>query len=131
MESNESALQPTARSPFAKDALPKQVRATMGTDPARPYFNLFLLEPLSTGELVIPQPLHLQDPSEKFHAQVLETCQMLDVKRDPAGNLVITIPNDLAGIDHPVIRIGPASSIPALYEDGSPVVPFKPGTFPK
>jgi len=37
----------------------------------------------------------------------------------------------LAGIDHPVIRVGPATSIPALYEDGTPVEPVLPGTINK
>jgi hypothetical protein len=58
---------------------------------------------------------------------VLETYELLDVKLNPEGNLVITIPKELAGIDHPVIRVGPASSSPAVYEDGTPVEPVKPG----
>ena len=128
MEINESALQPTTRSPFAKNALPENVRATMGTDPAKPHFNLFVLTPLPAGELVIPQPLTLVKPTTDFRAQVLETHELLPVKFDPEGKLVITIPKDLAGIDHPVIRVGPATSIPALYEDGTPVEPLKPGT---
>lgn len=131
MEINESALQPSARSPFAKDALPENVRATMGTDPAKPHFNLFVLTPLPAGDLTIPQPLKLEEPTTEFRAQVLETHQFLDVKLDPKGNLVIGIPKELAGIDHPVIRVGPASSIPALYEDGTPVKSIKPGTFQK
>lgn len=129
MEINESALQPTRRSPFAKNALPPNLRATLGPDDAAPHFNLFVLKPLPAGDLTLPQPLKLSDPAAGFRAQVLETRQWLDVKRDAAGNLVITIPNVLAAIDHPVIRVGPASSLPVLYEDGTPVAPAKPGTF--
>ncbi len=129
MEINESALQPTTRSPFAKDDLPESVRATMGSDPSHPCFHLFLLKPLPAGDLTIPQPLKLQNPTTEFRAQVLETHEFLDVKLNPEGNLVLTIPKELAGIDHPVIRVGPATSIPAQYEDGKPVQPTKPGTF--
>jgi len=128
MEINESALQPSTRSPFAQDALPENVRATLGTDPSKPHFNLFLLSPLPAGELIIPQPLELDEPTTEFRAQVLESYELLEVKVNPEGNLVITIPSELAGIDHPVIRIGPASSILALYEDGTSVEPVKPGT---
>jgi alpha-L-fucosidase len=131
MEINGSALQPSARSPFAKGALPENVRATLGTDSSKPHFNLFILMPLPAGDLTIPQPLKLAEPTEEFRAQVLETHQLLDVKLDATGNLVIAIPKELAGIDHPVIRVGPATSIPALYEDGTPVKPIKPGTFQK
>ena len=129
MEINESALQPTVRSPFAKDALPDNVRATMGTDADGPHFNLLVLKPLPAGELCIPQPLKLEEPGTEFRAQVLETREFLDVKLDPQGRLVLRIPAALAGVDHPVIRIGPASSIPALYEDGTPIGPVKPGVF--
>ncbi len=129
MEINESALQPTTRSPFSKDALPDDIRATMGTDPASPHFNLFFLKPPPEGELRIPQPLKLEQPKTEFRAQVLETRELLGVKLDPDGSLVIRIPAELAGIDHPVVRVGPASSIPALYEDATPVGPVKPGIF--
>jgi len=128
MEINESALHPTARSPFARDALPENVRATLGTDPTNPHFNLFILRPLPAGDLVIPQPLNLKGPAMEFRAQVLETHEWLVVKTNAEGNLVITIPKTLAGINHPVIRVSPASSIPARYEDGTPVEPVKPGT---
>ncbi len=128
MEINESAIQPTTRSPFAQDALPENMRATMGTDPAKPHFNLFVLTPLPAGALIISQPLTLEKPATDFRAQVLETRELLPVKLNPEGKLVITIPKNLAGIDHPVIRVGPATSIPALYEDGTPVEPVKPGT---
>lgn len=127
MEINESALQPSRRSPFAPGALPDAVRATLGVDPAKPCLNLFVLRPLPAGDLVIPQPLQLAEPAAEFRAQVLETHEMLAVKRDAGGNLVITVPKELAGIDHPVIRVGPAASIPARYEDGTPVQPVKPG----
>ena len=127
MEINESALQPTTRSPFAKDDLPENVRASMGADQTNPSFNLFVLRPLPAGELTIPQPLKLAELTTNFRAQVLETRELLLVKIDAQGKLVITIPETLAGIDHPVIRVGPASSIPALYEDGTPVEPVKPG----
>jgi len=33
----------------------------------------------------------------------------------------------LAGVDHPVIRVGPAASIPALNEDGTLIALVKPG----
>lgn len=128
MDINESAIHPTKRSPFATGAIPGNLRATLGTDPAKPHFNLFVLEPLPAGNLVIPQPLDLEAPATAFHAQVLETREMLDVKTDDQGNLVIKIPEELAGIDHPVIRVGPAASIPALYEDGVPVGSVAPGT---
>jgi len=131
MDINEPALQPTTRSPFAKGALPENVRATLDIDPKNPHFNLFLLSPLPPGELTIPQPLALDQPTTEFRAKVLETHQLLDVKLNPEGNLVISVPKDLAGINHPVIRIGPATSIPALYEDGTPVTPVKPGIFQK
>jgi alpha-L-fucosidase len=127
MEINESALQPSTRSPFADGVLPENVRATMGTDPSKPYFNLFVLKPLPAGDLILPQPLELPKPTTKFRAQVLETHELLDVRLDPNGNLVITLSEELAGIDHPVIRVGPATSIPELYEDGTPVEPVKPG----
>jgi len=131
MEINESALQPTARSPFAEGALPENLRATMATDLEKPHFNLFVLKPLPAGDLVIPQPLKVEEPTTEFRAQVLETHALLPVRHDGAGKLVITIPQELAGLDHPVIRVGPASSIPALYEDGTPVEPVKPGTMQK
>jgi alpha-L-fucosidase len=129
MEINESALQPTVRSPFANHVLPENVRATMGTDQANPHFHLLILKPVPAGEISIPQPLELEEPSEEFRAQVLETRELLDVKLDSRGQLALRIPAALAGIDHPVIRIGPAASIPALYEDGTPAVPLTPGVF--
>lgn len=129
MEINESALQPTRRSPFAADALPVNVRATLHPVGTPPHFNLLLLKPFPAGDLTLPQPLALPDPAVEFRAQVLETRQWLDVKRDAAGGLVLTIPATLAQIDHPVIRVGPASSLPAFYEDGTPVTPVRPGTF--
>jgi alpha-L-fucosidase len=128
MDSNESAIHPTSRSPFAPGSLPENLRATTGTDPERPHFHLFLLKPLPPGDLVLPQPLKLAAPATAFRAQVLETHELLPVQLDRDGKLVIRIPAELAGIDHPVIRVGPASSIPALYEDGTPVEPVKPGT---
>ncbi len=131
MEINESALQPTTKSPFAKDVLPENVRATLGTDAARPNFNLLVLKPLPAGDLTLPQPLEGQAASAEFRAQVLETRELLPVRRDASGNLVITISKELAGIDHPVIRVGPATSTPALYEDGIPVESIKPGTIRK
>jgi alpha-L-fucosidase len=127
MEINETALQPSARSPFANEALPENVCATLGTDKAMPCFNLFVLKPLPAGDLTIPQPLEGQGAKVEFRAQVLETREQLPVRRDASGNLVITIPAELAGIDHPVIRVGPAASMPALYEDGAPVESLKPG----
>ncbi len=127
MEINESALQPSQRSPFAPGALPEGVRATLSPDRTKPSFNLFVLRPLAAGPLVIPQPLALEQPSTEFRAQVLETRQLLDVQLDARGNLVIAVPKELAGIDHPVIRVGPATSLPAQYEDGTPVQPVKPG----
>ncbi len=127
MEINEAALQPTARSPFADGVLPENIRATIGTDKSNPCFNLFVLKPLQTGNLTIPQPLELTETAAEFRAQVLETRELLPVKFDAQGKLVITIPKELAGIDHPVIRVGPATSIPAVYEDGTPVEPVKPG----
>jgi alpha-L-fucosidase len=129
MDINESALQPTKRSPFAEGALPENLRATEGMD--KPHFNLFVLRPLPAGDLVIPQPLKLKKPATEFRAMVLETRQLLGVKQDEQGNLVIRIPGELAGIDHPVIRVGPADSIPALYEDGTPVEPLIPGIIKK
>jgi alpha-L-fucosidase len=131
MEINESAVQPTLRSPFAPGTLPENVRATLGLDPAKPCFNLFVLRPLPAGDLIIPQPLKLDQPAGEFRALVLETQELLDVKLDAGGNLVIAIPQELAGIDHPVIRVGPAASIPARYEDGTPVEPVKPGVIPQ
>lgn len=131
MAINESALQPSRRSPFAPGALPDNLRATLFPEGAAPHFNLFVLTPLSPGELTLPQPLSLPHASVEFRAQVLETHQWLDVKRDSQGNLVITIPATLAQIDHPVIRVGPASSLPARYEDGAPVEPIRPGTLGK
>jgi alpha-L-fucosidase len=129
MEINEPALQPTTRSPFAKGDLPENIRATVGTDKSKPCFNLFVLKPLEAGTLTIPQPLAFPEPSAEFRAQVLETRELLPVKRDANGNLVITISKGLAGLDHPVIRVGPATSISALYEDGTPVEPVQRGTF--
>ncbi len=131
MAINESALQPTRRSPFAEGDLPDNLRSTQGTDPAKPHFNLLVLSRLPAGDLTIPQPLKLDKPRTEFRAQVLETQELLAVRQDPAGNLVIRIPGELAGIDHPVIRVGPASSIPARYEDGTLVEPIKPGTMQK
>jgi alpha-L-fucosidase len=131
MEINESALQPTTRSPFAKGDLPENIRATLGADKAKPCFNLFVLTPLEAETLTIPQPLTLAEPPAEFRAQVLETREMLPVKVDAKGGLVITIPKGLAGLDHPVIRVGPAASIAARYEDGMPVEPIKPGTTSK
>jgi alpha-L-fucosidase len=127
MEINESALQPSRRSPFAPGALPENLRATLHPEGAPPHFNLFVLRPLPAGDLTLPQPLALHAAAE-FRAQVLETRQWLDVKRDATGQLVLNIPATLAQIDHPVIRVGPASSLPALYEDGAPVEPVRPGT---
>ena len=129
MAINESAIQPTFRSPFPDKTLPQNVRATMGTDAARPHFNLLVLSPLPAGELTLPQPLPLATPTTEFRAQVLETHELLDVRLNADGQLVITIPKELAGIDHPVIRVGPATSIPALYEDGTPVAPVAPARF--
>lgn len=129
MQINESALQPSLRSPFPEGSLPLNVRATLGVDATDPHFNLFVLKPLPAGELVIPQPLKLADPAVEFRAQVLETRQWLDIRRNAEGNLVLAIPGALAGIDHPVIRIGPASAMPARYEDGAPVEPVKQGVF--
>lgn len=126
---NESAIHLTTRSPFAKGALPENLRATLGTDPAKPHFNLLILTPLPAGDLTIPQPLKLKEPNTYFRAQVLETRELLEVKLDPNGSLVIRIPPALAGVDHPVIRVGPTSSIPALYEDGAPIRPVSPGKF--
>jgi len=131
MEINESALQPTNRSPFAKDVLPEDIRSTLSVDQSNPSFNLFVLKPLPAGDLILPQPLKLLKPTTEFRAQVIETYEFLKVKLDQQGNLVITIPNELAGIDHPVIRVGPATSIPIRYEDGTSVEPVKPGTFHK
>ena len=130
MAINESALQPTSRSPFAPGALPEHVHATQSTDLAKPHVNLFLLRPLPAGELVIPSPLRLERP-EDFRAQVLETRQFLDVKQNSAGELTIAIPKDLAGIDHAVIRVGPASAVPFEDEDGTPIEPVKPGRMPR
>jgi alpha-L-fucosidase len=129
MEINESALQPTTRSPFENGALPEGVRATSGTDPKTPCFNLFLLKPLPPGDLTLPQPLAVDGKATRFHAQVLETREFLPVKLDGQGRLVITLSKELAGIDHAVIRVGPAASIPHAYEDGAPVEPVKPGDF--
>lgn len=127
MEINESAIQPTTRSLFAKGDLPETIRATTGTDPEKPCFYLIMLKPQEAGNLTIPQPLKLAEPTTEFRAQVLETREFLDVKSDSSGNLVINLPKELAGINHPVIRVGPATSIPALYEDGTAVEPIKPG----
>jgi alpha-L-fucosidase len=131
MAINESALQPTTRSPFAPDALPDNLRATLGTDPSSPHFNLFVIKPLPAGKLILPQPLNLAVPSSEFRAQVLETHELLEVTLNQEGHLVITIPAALAGLDHPVIRVGPATSIPSLYEDGTPVEIVKPAVFYK
>lgn len=129
MEINESALQPSRRSPFPEGALPNGVRATLGVDPKRPAFHLFLLEPQTAAELVIPQPLAGVESATAFRAQVLETREFLPVKFDDKGRLVITLSKDLVGIDHAVIRVGPAASVPYVYEDGTPVEPVKPGDF--
>ena len=107
------------------------MRATLGTVPTRPHFNLFVLKPLPAGDLILPQPLVLGTPTTEFGAQVLETHALLDVKLNAEGNLVLTIPKELAGLDHPVIRVGPAASMPALYEDGTPLEPVKTGLFYK
>lgn len=131
MEINESALQPTTRSPFASGVLPENMRATMGTDQSKPCFYLFGLKPLPAGDITLPQPLELTDPNSEFRAQVLESHESLPVKRDVEGKLVITLSKELEGIDHPVIRIGPATSIPAIYEDERPIVPIKPGVINK
>lgn len=131
MDINESALHTTTRSPFAEGTLPENIRATLGTDPEHPHFNLFVLKPLPRGDLTLPQPLNLPRATTDFRAQVLETRQLLEVKLNPEGNLVIAIPSELAGIDHPVIRVGPTTSIAALYEDGTPVEAVKPGVFYK
>lgn len=127
-EINGSALDHTARSPFKKGELPDDVRATLGTEENKPWFNLILLKPKS-GTITIPQPLvFAEDKMQGFRAQVLETREFLPVKRE-AGRLTITLSKELAGIDHPVIRVGPESSIPYLYEDGTEVTPVKPGDF--
>lgn len=131
MEINESALQPTTRSPFESGTLPENMCATMGTDKSKPCFYLFGLKPLQAGDLVLPQPLEISDPSAEFRAQVLESRELLPVKRNADGKLVITLSKELKGIDHPVIRVGPATSIPALYEDGQPITPIKPGVIHK
>ena len=128
MAINESALQPTGRSPFPDGSLPDGIRATLGVDPAKPCFNLFPLKPLAAGDLVIPQPLPV-DKATAFRAMVLETREFLPVKTDDQGRLVITVSRGLEGIDHAVIRVGPAATMPHLYEDGMPVEPVKPGRF--
>ncbi|MCB1130273.1 MAG: alpha-L-fucosidase [Verrucomicrobiae bacterium] len=129
MDINQSALNGTARSPFSAGDLPEKVRATLGTDVAKPVFNLLFPEPPAAGELRIPQPLDLmEDESVEFRAQVLETREFLPVRRND-GELTITLSKDLAGIDHPVIRVGPASAVPHTYEDGVEVTPVKPGAF--
>lgn len=126
MEINESALQPTTRSPFAKGILPENMRATLGIDTQKPHFNLFILQPFENDTtLTLPQPLKVPASISAFRAQVLETRQFLDVTSDASGNLVITLPKTLAGVDHPVIRVGP--SIEAIYEDGTLVQPVRPG----
>ena len=126
---NEGALHGTARSPFPDGTLPDGIRATLGTDNERPTFNLILLKPAGARDLVIPQPLALDGkPADGFRAQVLETREFLPVKFID-GKLTISLPATLDGIDHPVIRVGPASAIPHVYEDGSPVLPVKPGDF--
>lgn len=131
MEVNGSALQPTRRSPFAAGALPDGLRATLGPVTQPPHFNLFVLRPLPPGDLVIPQPLSLESGATEFRAQVLETGQLLAIQTNPEGRLVVSIPAELAGLDHPVIRVGPATSLPARYEDGSPVEAVKPGIIPR
>jgi alpha-L-fucosidase len=131
MEINESALQPSRRSPFAPDALPANLRATLGPEGAEPHFHLFVLSPLPAGPLTLPQPLALPDASVAFRARVLETGQWLDVTRDPEGRLVIAIPAELAQIDHAVIRLEPAGATPRCYEDGTPVEPLRPAIFHK
>lgn len=126
MDINESALNGSARSPFKKSDLPEDVCATLGTEKGKPYFNLLLLKPKS-GELSVPQPLEGQGSAE-FRAQVLETREFLPVKNEN-GKLSIKLSNELKNIDHAVIRVGPASSIPHVYEDGAEVTPVKPGDF--
>jgi hypothetical protein len=128
MEINESALQPTARSPFPEGSLPDGIRATLGADPAKPCFNLFLLKPRPSGDLVIPQPLPV-DNNTQFRAMVLETREFLPVIIDGQGRLVITVSRGLEGIDHAVIRVGPAATMPYSYVDGVPVKPVSPGQF--
>ena len=128
MAINESALQPTARSPFPEGSLPDGIRATLGVDPAKPCFNLILLKPRPAGDLVIPQPLPV-DKATAFRAMVLETREFLPVKTDAQGRLVITVSRGLEGIDHAVIRVASAATMPHLYEDGLPVEPVKPGKF--
>lgn len=59
MDIHESALHDTARSPFPEGTLPRGMRATLGTDPAKPCFHLFLLEIPKTGEITLPQPAGL------------------------------------------------------------------------
>ena len=80
MEINESALQPTNRSPFAKDVLPEDIRSTLSVDQSNPSFNLFVLKPLPAGDLILPQPLKLLKPTTEFRAQVIETYEFLKVK---------------------------------------------------
>jgi len=128
MDINESALQPTLRSPFPEGSLPDGIRATLGVDPAKPCFNLILLKPRPVGELVIPQPLSVGKDTA-FRAMVLETREFLPVKTDDQGRLVISVSRELEGIDHAVIRVGPAAAMPHFYEDGVPVEPVKPGKF--
>lgn len=128
MDINESALQPTLLSPFPDGSLPDGIRATLGVDPAKPCFNLILLKPRPAGDLVIPQPLSV-DKSTTFRAMVLETREFLPVRTDDQGRLVITVSQGLGGIDHAVIRVGPAAALPHVYEDGLPVEPVKPGRF--
>ena len=128
MDINESALQPTLRSPFPEGSLPDGIRATLGANPAKPCFHLFPLKPLQPGELVIPQPLSVAKDTA-FRAMVLETREFLPVKTDDQGRLVISISRGLEGIDHAVIRVGPAATMPHFYEDGVPVEPVKPGKF--
>ncbi len=128
MDINESALQPTLRSPFPEGSLPDGIRGTLGVDPAKPCFNLILLKPRPAGELVIPQPLSVGKDTA-FRAMVLETREFLPVKTDDQGRLVISVSRELEGINHAVIRVGPAATTPYFYEDGLPVEPVKPGKF--
>jgi hypothetical protein len=60
---------------------------------------------------------------------VLETREFLPVRTDDQGRLVISVSRGLQGIDHAVIRVGPAATMSHFYEDGLPVEPVKPGKF--
>lgn len=134
MEINERALQPTRRSLFREeDHLPESIVSTTSPDEAAPSFYLHLLEPQGARKLSLPQPLALPaGPPEEFRAQVLETRELLPVTRElqeGRDTLQLTLPAHLNGIDHPAIQIGPASSIPAVYQDDQPVEPVRPGRF--